>query len=217
MIQTYKTSTLTFLAKQPPLPFSKTVFYFSLSGEDSLLLPPFCTPVDILVDQSFQVISTTLPHHEHNARPYHIRELWEKDVAHIEMFIQALAQGIKELTSYFPPPYGVMGLSRGAFIALWIASMVKEVTTAVCFAPMLELNNEGKLSIKERTSLLKNKKIHFFIGDNDSLVGTDRVISLHNELSSHSKLEIYPSIGRMGHGTPHEMFNQGALWMIKNL
>lgn len=215
-MNTLQTSHLTFLCREPKTPATKTVFFFSLSAENSLTLPPFCHPVDSLLKNGIRVISTTLPNHENNARPYGIQEIWKRDVDALTNFISALAAGIKELTTKFPPPYGVMGISRGAFISLHIASMLEEVTTAVCFAPMLTLGGAPQLSTLNLAPKLHGTRTHFFVGDNDTLIGTDNVIALQKSVK-HSDIEIYPSIGRGGHGTPDEIFNKGSTWMIKNL
>ncbi len=216
-MKTLKTSHLSFLCKEPVSAAKKTVFFFSLSDQDSLSLPPFCHPVDTLVAEGICVISTTLPGHENNARPYNIQEIWQNDLLGLSSFISHLSLGIKELKEQFPPPFGVMGISRGAFIALHMCSMLDEVTTAVCFAPMLSIGTNQELSAGNLLSKLENKKIHFFIGDNDIIVGTENVVRMQHSLQTNSEILVSPSIGRGGHGTSDEIFHKGALWMIKNL
>jgi esterase FrsA len=216
-MKTLKTSHLSFLCKEPASAAKKTVFFFSLSDQDSLSLPPFCHPVDTLLAEGARVISTTLPGHENNARPYNIQEIWQNDLLGLSSFITSLSLGIKELKHQFSPPFGVMGISRGAFIALHMCSILDEVTTAVCFAPMLSVGNSEALSLKNQLSTLANKRIHFFIGDNDLIVGTENVVSMQHSLRTNSEILISPSIGRGGHGTSDEIFHKGALWMIANL
>jgi hypothetical protein len=196
------------------------VFFFSLSAENSLTLPPFCHPVDTLLDQGVRVVSITLPSHENNKRPLHIQQLWLEQIDQIETFIENLSSGVKELTKIFPPPYGAMGISRGAFIALHLCAMLEDITSLVAFAPMLNLGEEKKLSVFSLIPKLANKKIHFFVGHKDTTIITEQVILLTNNIIEESKwlnpnllLKIYPSIGRNGHGTPDSIFTQGAQWM----
>jgi len=215
-MKTLKANSLTFLIKEPQdQPALHTVFYFSLSAEDSLSLSPFCHPVDNLLKKGVRVISTTLPHHENNARPYGIQEIWEKDKHRLRQFIKQLQLSVKELKKHYPPPYGAMGLSRGAFIALHLASECTEVTTICCFAPMLSLKDDLELSLPTLDSKLLSKTIHIYIGDNDTLVNTSKVIAFGHKIKA--KVTLYPSIGRNGHGTPDEQFEEGATWLWINL
>ena len=215
-MKTFNANALTFLVKEPKdRPALNTVFYFSLSAEDSLSLPPFSNPVDSLIRKGVRVISTTLPHHEGNAKPYGIQELWQKDKHTLKTFIKRLMESMEEIKKHYPPPYGAMGLSRGAFIALHLASESKDVTTICCFAPMLSLKDDLDLSVPTLAPKLLSKNIHIFIGDNDTLVNTSKVIAFGHEVGA--KITLYPSIGRGGHGTPDEQFEEGATWLSMNL
>ncbi|MCH9617489.1 MAG: hypothetical protein SP1CHLAM9_08030 [Chlamydiia bacterium] len=219
-----ETKKLTFYYKEPKdRAIIHTVFFFSLSAEDSLTFPPFCRPVDTLIENGIRVISVTLPGHEKGARPYGIQEIWLREKQTLKTFLQDLKEGIKELTQHFAPPYGAMGISRGAFIALLMAAELKEITTITCFAPLLYLKGEKDLSALEKKSALCTKKIHFFVGDKDTLIGTDTVITLHQDLQKMSQkndvhqIKISPAIGRHGHGTSDEIFKEGALWLANHL
>ncbi len=215
-MKTLSTNSLTFFVKEPEdRPALHTVFYFSLSAEDSLSLPPFCNPVDSLIKKGVRVISTTLPHHEDNARPYGIQELWQKDKHILKAFIKTLQKSIEEIKKHYPPPYGAMGLSRGAFIALHLSSECNDIPTICCFAPMLSLKDDLELSLPTLTPKLLSKNISIFIGDNDTLVNTSKVIAFAHEIGA--KVTLYPSIGRGGHGTPDEQFEKGAAWLLMNL
>jgi predicted esterase len=212
----FSANSLTFFVKEPTdRPAKGTIFYFSLSAEDSLSLPPFCHPVDSLLKQGISVISTTLPHHEDNARPYGISELWQKDKHILKEFIERLQKSIEEIKKQYSPPFGAMGLSRGAFIALHLASECKDIYSICCFAPMLSLKDDLDLSLPTLVSKLLSKNIHIFIGDNDTLVNTSKVIAFGHEIEA--KVTVYPSIGRSGHGTPDEQFEKGATWLSMNL
>tara|TARA_A100001015_G_scaffold321295_1_gene451284 strand:+ start:585 stop:1268 length:684 start_codon:yes stop_codon:yes gene_type:complete len=227
-LRTIRANNLEFLIKEPAVikEDCKTVFFFALSAQDSLILPPFCNSVDNLIKAGTRVISTTLPCHENNQRPYNIKQLWlEKDEV-ITTFITDLAVAIKELTEIFPPPYGIMGISRGCLISLHLASTLPEITSIVCFAPLLSLSPSHKLSTDQLINSLANKNIYFFVGHNDSLIGTNNVIQFNNnliEVCQNSKInpniqtKLSPSIGRHGHGTSDEIFHEGALWLAKTL
>jgi len=215
-MKTFSTNSLTFFVKEPKEhPAVSTIFYFSLSAEDSLSLSPFCHPVDSLLKKGISVISTTLPHHEDNARPYGIQEIWGKDKHILKEFIERLQESIEEIKKHYSPPFGAMGLSRGSFIALHLASQCKDISSICCFAPMLSLKDDLDLSLPTLASKLLSKNIHIFIGDNDTLVNTNKVIAFGHEINA--KITLYPSIGRNGHGTPDERFEEGAAWLSMNL
>ncbi|MCH9811710.1 dienelactone hydrolase family protein [bacterium] len=210
------TSTLSFSVREPKDgKASSTVFFFALSAHDTLSLPPFCHPADILVENGARVISTTLPDHEENTRPYGIQEIWEKKIPALGQFIEDLCTGIKELMERFEGPFGAMGISRGAFIAMHAASKIEQIEKVCCFAPMLQVGKENSLSIDSIKEKLEKTQIFFFVGDNDTLIGTKNVEALHRFLEKSSLLKISPSIGRHGHGTSNENFTKGALWIIQ--
>lgn len=227
-MKTIKTSTLSFSYKEPLKgPAKKTVFYFSLSADNSLNLSPFCHPVNILLQQGVRVVSVTLPCHEENARPYNIQELWGREKELLIKFLQDLKTGIKELTKEFATPFGVMGLSRGSLIALHLLADIKEISAAVCFAPLLTLKDTNELSTTDLIPKLASKKVHFFVGDMDTLIGTENVKHFssalrsfchrHNTHDTNIQTKISPSIGRFGHGTSDANFEEGALWLSVNL
>jgi hypothetical protein len=224
-MKTIKSSSLTFHYKEPTsLPSTKTVFFFALSAENSLTLPPFCNPVDTLLKEGVRVVSITLPDHQENSRPLLIQKLWAEKIDALEEFLSDLAAGVKELTNHFPPPYGAMGISRGAFIALHLTSILPEITSVVGFAPLLFLLDKERLSTFSLIPKLAEKNIHFFVGHNDTSIGTENVISLTTKIIEENEsknpnifLKIYPSIGRNGHGTTNSIFTEGAKWMKSTL
>ena len=220
-MKTIQSGSLTFHYKEPTsLPVIKTVFFFALSAENSLSLSPFSNPVDTLLKEGIRVVSITLPDHQENNRPLLIQKLWAEKIDHMEEFLSTLASGVKELTNHFPPPYGAMGISRGAFIALHLSAAVAEVTSVVGFAPLLSLLERERLSTFSLIPKLLGKNIHFFVGHNDTSIGTENVISLTTKIIEENEsknpnifLKIYPSIGRNGHGTTDNIFTEGAKWM----
>ena len=119
-----------------------------------------------------------------------------------------------------------MGISRGCLISLHIASALSEITSIVCFAPLLSLKTSNKLSTDQLMTSLADKNIHFFVGHNDSLIGTNNVIEFNKNLieacqthkiNPNIQTKISPSIGRYGHGTTDNIFHEGALWLRKIL
>lgn len=223
-MKTIETKKLTFYYREPKnTPAKKTVFFFSLSAQDSLTLSPFCHPVETLLENGVRVISVTLPNHENGARPYGIQKIWLEEKETLKTFLQDLAESIEELKQHFSPPFGAMGISRGSFIALFMASLLKDITTITCFAPLLYLKGEEDLSILEKLPLLVDKKIYFLVGDQDTLIGTKNVIKIQKDLEALSEnknafqIKISPSIGRHGHGTSDEVFTEGAAWLANTL
>ena len=211
-----QTSTLRFLVREPAeTKAHTTIFFFALSAEDTLTLPPFCHPANTLVEEGARVISTTLPDHEHNARPYGIQAIWEKKIPALTAFIEDLCTGIKEVIAEFDGPFGAMGISRGAFIAMHVASRISAIEKVCAFAPMLKVGGTNALAIDSIKASLQNTKIFFFVGDNDTLIHTKKVEELHHYLEKKSLLKVSPSIGRHGHGTSDENFTQGAHWIIQ--
>lgn len=222
-MKTIKTSTLSFSYLEPAKSAHKTVLFFSLSASDSLTLSPFCHPVNFLLEQGVTVLSTTLPFHEENARPYPIAKIWSENIDIISSFLDNLKTSVKELTNHFPGPFGAMGISRGAFVSYHLANSL-DVVSAVCgFAPLLSLPNNESLSLILHPKNLGEKKVHFFIGHNDTAVDTKTVMSFSASLMEEKKQEskvyttMFPSIGRHGHGTSNTVFKQGANWLKDNL
>lgn len=221
-VKEIKCDQITFHVKEPKTSPTKTALFFALSAHDSLNLPPFCHPVDSLLKMGVRVVSVTLPNHENNERDYGIQEIWKKDKPRLRKFLEDLSQGVHKLTEIFPPPYGALGISRGGFISLHLAARCKDVTTVVGFAPMLSLNEEDEFCVDRLVSDLKGKKIHFYVGDDDKIIGTENVIKLKKALSENDKdgtieLSISPSIGRGGHGTSDPIFNEGVQWLMNQL
>ena len=106
----------------------------------------------------------------------------------LELFLQKLEDTILQMLSLKiidPKQFGVLGLSRGGFIAGHIASRIQEISTCVVYAPLTRF-----AAIKEFSSLLppslldcldltlckKNlcqKKIKAYISNRDTRVNTD--------------------------------------------
>lgn len=224
-----KTSTLTFKCLGPDLhtPGIKTVIYFSLSAEDSLSTSPFSNPAKMLEKKGFRVLSPTLPFHEENKRPSSIKSIWGENKHSLFAFLSDLEIAIDELTPSFSGHLGVAGLSRGAFIATHIGSRMPQITAILGFAPLSHLHHTQELDVIHLAPKLTQKKIRYFIGHNDTLVGTQNAIDAVCAFISAAQkvkienppmgIHIKPSVGREGHGTLDYVFEEGIEWLTKNL
>ncbi len=223
-----------------PLP---SLFYFSLSGPDSLCLDPFNQPIQFLQGKMIRVFSMTLPGHEAGLPAAGAMKIWADDFAKgrncIGEFLDsaqlAVDFAIKE-RFVDPSKLAVAGLSRGAFIAAHLAAQDARFRHVLGFAPLTRL-----CKIKEFASLQENRLAHsldlshlgeklsdrhlrLYIGNDDTRVGTrdcfDFAMSvIHQKKGRTAQVELimYPSIGQGGHGTPPDIFKQGADWVASHL
>lgn len=223
-----------------PLP---TLFYFSLSGPDSLTLDPFNQPVQFLQGKMVRIFSMTLPGHEQGLLATEAMQVWasdfEKRLPTLDEFLdgaqKALAFAQKE-GFILKDRMGIMGLSRGAFIAAHLAAKEPAFRFFVGFAPLTRLGTIKEFQHLKDAAHVKRWDLHhlaeklsdrhsfFFIGNEDSRVGTKDCFDFVTELvkakktrSCFAQLFIYPSIGQMGHGTPPEIFKQGADFLFSHL
>lgn len=226
-----------------PLP---SVFYFSLSGEESLTLDPYNQPTVHLSKKNIRVFSITLPGHEGNFPHSLAIKSWADHLGAginlIEQFVAICQKTLSYLIdcSYVDQAFiGVAGLSRGAYLATHVAAKDERIHTILGFAPLTTLETMKdfqelkedpliqSLSLKNIIPELTNKKIRFYIGNYDTLVDTAQCFSFIHSLAEKSYLEkrrfapieliIYPAIGHKGHGTPPEIFHEGALWLANSL
>lgn len=225
----------------PPLREGKlpAVFYFALSGEESLCLDPFNQPIEAVRGFPLRAFSFTLPFHgpgfdKTKAVDYWISELTNgNDV--IQSFIEKALENVEYLISQGvvdEKHMAAVGLSRGAFIAAHLAARDSRIGTVLGFAPLTRLFFKESLdpkSLLDEVSLLRltdklaGKKLRFYIGNRDERVGTDLCYEFIRKLVNESSLKnfrfppveliIFPSIGHKGHGTPPHIFKQGADWL----
>lgn len=224
-----------------PLP---SVFYFSLSGEESLGLDPYNQPAIYLSSKGVRVFSITLPAHDGVFPHKHAIQKWAHDLASgkniMEEFVDICIQILDFLIhkNYLEPSHiGVAGLSRGAYIATQLAAKDERIRTILGFAPLTRLDTMkdfeevahahliSTLSLESLIPKLINKTVRYYIGNYDTLVGTPYCFSFIHSLSKNSynqkhrfppvELIIYPSIGHKGHGTPPEIFHSGSSWLAK--
>ncbi len=207
-----------------PLP---AAFYFSLSAEDSLGLDPFNQPVQFLSKLPIRVFSLTLPAHEDKKDPHKAMSIWQENPHLVEEFIthaKTVIYRLLEKGVLIPEQLAIFGLSRGGFIAAHLAAHIAEFKTLLAFAPLTQFDH---MSIEGLSDKLFDRKVRFYIGNHDTRVGTDHCFHFINKLSKTAfekgirspqvELIISPSTGQYGHGTPKEIFFQGAEWLAKQL
>ncbi len=226
-----------------PMP---AVFYFSLSGEDSLTTDPYNQFVQFLTDYPVRVFSLTLPGHENGLPPADALRLWAEDIKRgldpFDGFLEKVNQTLQYLFSQnivIPEKVAAAGLSRGAFIACHTAAKNPSIRSLLGFAPLTDLRLAKEFhDLKEHPLVLQynplslapslsDRHIRFYIGNRDTRVGTKQTFHFVEKLveSAHEKkirsapieMILTPSIGHQGHGTSLESFKAGALWIADQL
>lgn len=159
-------------------------------------------------------------------------------------FFERVVKVIEKIVSNgyaIPDRIGAAGLSRGAFVAAHIAARTSLICHILGYAPLTKLGKARGIreslpahspavaayDLHHLIEKLIGKNLRFFIGNRDELVGTASCFSfieqlaeasyMHRIRSPQAELVIYPSIGYQGHGTPKEIFEQGAEWMSQKL
>lgn len=224
-----------------PLP---TIFYFALSAKDTLLIDPYNQPISSIDLTKYRIFSCDLPEHEPPKSPYKAIGEWiaemQKGEKILEFFFDKIFQAIQELIKKGLIPYnqiGFMGLSRGAFIATHIASRFAEPVSIVGFSPLIQLSQvkEAKeasyysnhLDLTLLEEKLLQHTIRFYIGNHDTRVGSKVCANFIFDLADKAfisgiknpkiELQVFPSIGYMGHGTPKAIFEHGCHYLINTL
>ncbi len=223
-----------------PLP---SIFYFALSGPDSLFLDPFNQPVQFLDGKWIRVFSMTLPAHEEGLSPNDALAVWAEDIAKgrdplgafFEQALQAVQYTVKQKLAD-PHKLGIAGLSRGGLIASHLAAREERFKAILQFAPITRIS-KGKdfesvqhhplvqsLDVFPLAKQLANRHIRFYIGNKDTRTHTKSCFEFAMQLVEHSTLRtpqiefiMTPSIGQMGHGTSPEVFREGAEWLAQCL
>jgi esterase FrsA len=226
-----------------PLP---CLFYFSLSAKDSLGLDPFNQPVVALSSLPLRIFSITLPGHEEGLPPTQALQVWASALGQgdnlVGRFIDRVNRTVSALESRGALICGrlaVAGLSRGAFMATHVAAANPKFRQVLGFAPLTKLLFAKEfqhishlppvksLSLEHQVGNLFDRNLRFYIGNLDTRVGTrhcfDFIEKLAQRAYNHTirspkvELIIGPSIGRDGHGTPKEIFEEGARWIARQL
>lgn len=222
-------------AHKEPLP---TLFYFALSGPDSLSLDPFNQPVEMLKSNELRIFSFTLPGHGEGLKNTDAMKVWADSIKDgkdpLEQFTEHALKNIDFLIQegYIDPSkVAVGGLSRGAYAACLLAAKEPRITHILGFAPLIDFSEMDemlglpKISLLSLKDPLSAKKIRFYIGNNDTRVGVKACFQFVEELTQKAlenkirtpaiEMMIKPSIGYKGHGTAPETFKEGIEWLKK--
>ncbi|HAB99335.1 MAG TPA: alpha/beta hydrolase [Parachlamydiales bacterium] len=226
-----------------PLP---AVFYFALSGQDSLCLDPYNQPVQFLSGQMLHVFSLTLPAHEAGLSPHQALRVWADDLSKGIDSLQVCIDQIQLALDFVinqgfvdPKRVAIAGLSRGGLIAACAAAEEPRFRYLLAFAPLTKLALAKEFSLlkenplvasydaEKKAELLADRRVRLYIGNRDVRVSTEACYAFAMALvekaheahirSAPIELIISPSIGQMGHGTSPEIFRQGAHWLIECL
>ncbi|MCB1119796.1 MAG: prolyl oligopeptidase family serine peptidase [Chlamydiia bacterium] len=222
-----------------PLP---TLFYFALTGEESLTLAPIHVPTLCFDPEQTRIFSMTLPCHGSDQDPAQAMKRWADEMEQGNPILESfLLQALSNLDFLIeqqwidPEHLAVAGLSRGGFIALHVAARDERIKHVVAYAPLTRLDfleefkNRMYLPLIQNLSLdhiipqLANKKIRFYIGNRDMRVGTVACFGILKRLVEEAytkgsreppiEMIISPSIGHKGHGTPEKVFREGMEWV----
>lgn len=225
-----------------PLP---ALFYFALSGQESLHQDPYNQPASFLADAAMRIFSFNLPAHNFGDNPAKAMEMWAKEIAQGHNFIAEFVRTSIDNIHYLiaqkivdPEKIAVSGLSRGGFIAAHIAAEEPKVRYLLGYAPLTSLKvltefkpieNSPlveKLSLAHIADKLIHKHTRFYIGNRDIRVGSDTCYecirtfteAAYNQglRSPQVELIISPSIGHKGHGTSPTVFQEGVRWIRAN-
>lgn len=216
------------------------LFYFALSGKESLTLDPFNQPAVYMAESPVRVFSFTLPGHEEGYTSATAVSKWAEEIkngkALIQDFVQEVKKNIEDLIErglVDPNRLATAGLSRGGFIATHLAAIEEKISHVVGFAPMTRLKyleefdatNSPSLDLINLVDKLVKKKVKFYIGNRDIRVGTNECFYFIEALTEAAfqaghrspsvEMVINPSIGHKGHGTPPHVFKDGIEWIKK--
>lgn len=221
-----------------PMP---SVFYFSVCAQETLTLDPFNQPALFLESQGYRVFSITLPGHGPGFDKLVAMKYWAEHLDELKQFIENLHQMIDHFLEHSlitPKQFAVMGLSRGGFIATHLLTH-QHVPLALGFAPVTDLEVLSEFFHLNKNSSLKElnlnlyleklykKKLRYYIGNRDIRVSTQASFNLVTNLANYAydqrvrsptvELFITPSTGQFGHGTLPHTFEEGCLWLKKQI
>lgn len=221
-----------------PLP---AIFYFALTGSESLTLDPFNQPVLLASDPSIRVFSFTLPLHSLHEKHTEAMQRWaaalQEGEDYLGDFLQKSLRNLEYLTKegyLIPGKILAAGLSRGGFIAANLAALADSIPYLLGYAPLTRLESlkeflplvnsplVQRYNLENLTPRLTKKQVRFYIGNRDLRVGTNACFSFVRKLADEMyqsgnrspsvEMVITPSIGHKGHGTTKETFQAGIEW-----
>jgi len=222
-----------------PLP---AVFYFTLSAEHSLHMDPFNQPTLFLQSSQLRIFSVTLPGHASPSSEVEALRFWATEMRRgvdvIGNFVGELLDEVEKMVAkqvLISKKLVVMGVSRGALIALHLAARTPHIPFILGFAPLTRLSQVKDFVVLQSeqwdvihlVEKLYDRTLRFYIGNHDTRVGNAACFELisslaqtayeHRILSSPIELIVGPSIGREGHGTSRDVFFQGSEWIKSKL
>lgn len=222
------------------------VFYFSISGKESLELGPFNQPAAFLEGKGIRVFSLDLPFHGEGQAKEKAMEAWALSFAKgdnlVKPFIESVSTAIDtlfELQALTEGKVVAAGLSRGAFIATHLAAADSRISTVLGYAPLTNLTtaqtfnhlNDNtlvqSLGIDKLIDKLQGIAVRYYIGNRDILVSTASCFDCIRQLADakfasgerepQAELIISPSVGHKGHGTLPHIFRSGTDWLEDKL
>ena len=219
------------------------IFYFALSGEESLCQDPYNQPVQFLSDFPIRIFSISLPSHDLGLSPAEALKSWSEDIASNKKPTEEFIENARFCLSYLvkeglieKKQLGLMGLSRGGFIASHLAAFEPDIRYILQFAPLTKLSfakdfknieNIASYDVHNLASYLYDRDIKIYIGNLDQRVGTENAFMFaralaqtafaHKIRSPQVEMVITPSLGHQGHGTSPQTFKDGALWLANYL
>jgi len=226
-----------------PLP---AVFYLALSGPDSLCTDPYNQPIQFLSGKMIRCFSLTLPAHEAKLSPLDALKTWAEDFSRGIDPLKPCIDQIEATLDFaihhrFVDPHhvAIAGLSRGGLIAAFAMEKEPRFRYHLSFAPLTKLGCAKEFhhlkdsplvqsySALKTAPLIADRRHRLYVGNRDQRVSTkscfDFAMALVEEAHKAGvrtppvELIITPSIGRDGHGTPPEVFRQGADWLAECL
>lgn len=218
------------------------LFYFALSGQESLDLDPFNQPSVFLSEDPVHVFSFDLPGHGEGFNKLHAMQYWAKELnLHHDIVSNFAEEGMHNISILIDEGYidpdriAVAGLSRGGFLAAHLAAKDPRISAILGYAPLTQLNVLEEfsslsqdqflqsLNLKNIADALADKKLRFYIGNRDIRVGTEECFQCVKAIteaaykkgirSPQTELVISPSIGHNGHGTAPYIFQEGIHWL----
>lgn len=222
-----------------------TLVVLASSIEETLSSPYFRQSGHILARQGYLCVSVDLPCHGQETRPQESPGLsgWRVRTDRDEDFVADATDRMRKVMDYLiaerladPERIGVLGTSRGGFMALHFAASDPRVKCVAAFAPVTDLGALSefrgaehqplvrRLAIEKQADALANRAIWLVIGDRDARVGTDLAIqfarlvtaaSLAKQLSPRVDLHVLAS--PQGHTTPAGSAEQAAIWIDKQM
>jgi len=220
------------------------LFYFALTGTESLTLDPFNQIVQFLHGEKLRVFSLTLPGHGEGLSPTKAIAFWAEEIRGgtklVDDFVDEAKRAIDHLFDQnLISKVATAGLSRGGFIASHLAASDPRIESLLAFSPMIDLaymsefdalKNDPyvqKMHLSQLVDYLAGRDVRFYVGNRDVRVGTRNCFDFIEALTEKSyeknrnlipsELILRPSIGRDGHGTSPETFKDGAEWIKKKL